>query len=131
MTKSLFLALAVVGMTAGPVLAETMTPVVANGDTYFTITWKAEQQGGTPTVTGHIANNYGTSAMKVRLLVDSLDATGKVVAQTLGHLDREVAPGQTANFNVRVPGQATNYRVSVFQFDWGQFGGAGEGGDGS
>ena len=128
MVKSWFLALAVTVMAAAPAVAETLTPVTLGGEEFFTLTWQPAPGG----IHGHIANNGGFPATNVRLLVDSLDSNGNVIAQTLGHVNWQVAAGQTAIFDVTVPGQATNFKVSVFQFDWAQFGGAGEGGgDGS
>ena len=126
--KSWFLAFAVMALAAAPAAAETLTPITVAGDDYFTVTWQPTPGG----IRGHIANNSGFPATNVRLLVDSLDSNGNVIAQTLGHVNWQVAAGQTAIFDVTVPGQATNFKVSVFQFDGAQFGGAGEGGgDGS
>ena len=126
--KSWFLALAVMALAAAPAVAETLTPVTVGGEEFFTVTWQPTSGG----IRGQIANNSGFNATNVRLLVDTLDSNGNVIAQTLGHVNWQVAAGQTASFDVKVPGQGTNFKVSVFQFDWAQFGGAGEGGgDGS
>jgi hypothetical protein len=126
MAKSWLLALAVVTLAAAPAVAETLTPITVGGEEYFTLTWQPTPGG----IRGQIANNSGFPATNVRVLVDSLDDNGNVIAQTLGHVNWQVAAGQAAPFDVQVPGQATNFKVSLFQFDWAQFGSGGEGGDG-
>jgi hypothetical protein len=103
--------------------AAMLTPLVVDGERYFTVEWQTADTNGHPTVYGRIRNEYGFSARKIRLLVNSLDATGAVTAQTIAYVPFEVTPGTTANFEAHVPARAASYRVSVFQWDWSQSGG--------
>jgi hypothetical protein len=103
--------------------AALLTPLVVNGERYFTLEWQAADTNGRPTVHGHIRNEFGFTANKVRLLIDSLDAAGAVTAQTLAYIPFAVTPGTGAYFEARVPARAASYRVSVFQWDWTQSGG--------
>ena len=64
--------------------AAMLTPLVVDGERYFTVEWQTADTAGHPTVYGRIRNEYGLSARKVRLLVNSLDATGAELACELG-----------------------------------------------
>ena len=114
-------------LVAGPVAnaqgAAMLTPLVVDGERYFTLEWQAADTTTGPVVHGRIRNEYGFSARKVRLLVNSLDATGTVTAQTIAYVPFEVTPGTAAYFEAHVPTGAASYRVSVFQWDWSQSGG--------
>ena len=103
--------------------AAMLTPLVVDGERYFTLEWQAADTNTGPVVHGRIRNEYGFSARKVRLLVNSLDATGTVTAQTIAYVPFEVTPGTAAYFEAHVPARAASYRVSVFQWDWSQSGG--------
>ena len=100
--------------------AAMLTPLMVDSERYFTLEWQAADSDGRPTVYGRIRNEFGFSARKVRLLVDSLDATGTVTAQTIAYVPFEVTPGTAAYFEARLPARAASYRVSVFQWDWSQ-----------
>ena len=106
--------------------AAMLTPLVVDGERYFTVDWQAADTNGRPAVYGRIRNQYGFTAHKVRLLVDSLDAAGAVTAQTIAYVPFEITPGTGAWFEARVPVRAASYRVSIFQWDWVQS----DGGDG-
>lgn len=103
--------------------AALMSPVVVNGERYFTLEWQSADTGGRPVVWGRVRNEYGFVARKVRVLVDSLDASGAVTAQTLAYLPFDVAPGTGGYFEAHVPARAASYRVTMFQWEWVQAGG--------
>jgi hypothetical protein len=113
----------IVAASAAAYGAAGLTPLVVNGEQYFKVEWQAGDTGGRPTVYGRIRNEYGVPAHKVRLLIDSLDASGAVTAQTIAYVPFDVTPGTGAFFEARVPARAASYRVSIFQWDWGQSGG--------
>ena len=98
--------------------AALLTPLVVEGERYFTLEWQAADANGRPMVSGRIRNEYGFPANKIRLLIDSLDATGAVTAQTLAYVPFGLTPGTGAYFEARVPAHAASYRVSIFQWDW-------------
>jgi hypothetical protein len=103
--------------------AALLTPLVVDGERYFRLEWQTADTGGRPIVWGRIRNEYGFTASKVRLLIDSLDASGAVTAQTIAYVPFAVTPGTGAYFEARVPAPAASYRVTVFQWDWTQSGG--------
>ena len=123
--KTLVFASLLVAVTVGDRPgAALLTPLVVDGERYFRLEWQAADTNGSPVVHGRIRNEYGFTAQKVRLLVDSLDAIGAVTAQTIAYLAFDLTPGTGAYFEVRVPARAASYRVSVFQWDWSQSGGS-------
>ena len=103
--------------------AALLSPLVLNGERYFTLEWQTADTGGRPVVWGRIRNEYGFAARKVRVLVDSLDASGAVTAQTIAYVPFDVGPGTGAYFEARVPARAASYRVAMFQWEWIQAGG--------
>ena len=107
-------------MAAGP-----LTPLVVGWEQFFKLNWSVGERKGKPVVTGTIYNNWGFAAANVRLLVDELDANGKIVEQRVGWLGFMLTPGTTAPFEVPVVHATPNHRVSVFAFDWVQADGRG------
>jgi hypothetical protein len=103
--------------------ATPLTPLVVDGERYFTLEWQAADTNGRSEVHGVIVNEFGFGARKVRLLVDSLDGAGAVNAQTIVYVPFDLTPGSRAYFQARVPAPAAAYRVSVFQWEWIQAGG--------
>jgi hypothetical protein len=103
--------------------AALLTPLVLDGERYFTVQWQAGDTGGRANVHGVIRNEYGFAARHVRLLVDSLDAAGGVTAQTLAYVPFDLTPGSQSYFQASVPSGAASYRVRVFQWEWIQAGG--------
>ena len=99
--------------------AALLAPLVVDGERYFTLEW----QTADTEVWGRIRNEWGFTARRVRLLVDSLDAAGAVTAQTLSYLPFDLPPGTGSYFAAHVPAGAASYRVSVFQWEWVQSGG--------
>jgi hypothetical protein len=103
--------------------AAVLTPLVLEGERYFTLQWQAGDTSGRPDVHGVVVNEFGFGARKIRLLVDSLDASGAVTAQTIVYLPFDLTPGSRSYFEARVPARAASYRVSIFQWEWIQGGG--------
>ena len=103
--------------------AAMLTPLVVDGERYFTVEWQAADTHGRLVVYGRIRNEYGFAARKVRLLIDSLDAAGAVTAQTIAYVPFDVTPGTGGWFEARVPAPAASYRVSIYQWEWIQSGG--------
>ena len=103
--------------------AALLTPLVVDGERYFRVEWQAADANGRPAVHGRIRNEYGFTAHKVRVLIDSLDAAGAVSAQTIAYVPFDITPGTGGYFEAYVPARAASYRVSVFQWDWTQSGG--------
>ncbi|PYO19470.1 MAG: hypothetical protein DMD85_18415, partial [Candidatus Rokuibacteriota bacterium] len=65
---------------AAPVLAQSLS----DADRFFGLEWANGERRGRPNVNGYVVNNYRVRAANMRLLVESLDANGKVVDTTSG-----------------------------------------------
>jgi hypothetical protein len=122
--KTLALSSLVLAATSALAQAPTLlTPLVVDGERYFTLEWQAADTNGRSGVQGVISNEFGLGAQKVRLLIDSLDGRGAVTAQTVVYVPFDLTPGSRAYFEARVPARAASYRVAVFQWEWIQGGG--------
>ena len=66
---------------------------------------------------GYVHNVHTGALGNVRLSIEEIDAAGRALSATPGYVDGVIAPGSYAYFEVRVPRAATQYRVTVFQYD--------------
>ncbi len=107
-----------IATAAGP-----LTPRVVGWEQYFKLDWQGATRKDRPVVEGHIRNEWGYPAVRIRLLVDRLDAAGQVVAQQVEWFPGTLQPGTQAYFQVPVAAEAPSYRVSVYAFEWVQAGG--------
>ena len=98
----------------GPVLE----PHVRGWERHFTVTSETWNRGNRPVVAGYVINDSGFTAMKVQLLVDGLDGAGRIVNQRVTWLGPALPPGMRAYFELPVVSGTSQYRVSVFAFDW-------------
>lgn len=105
--------------------ADRLVPLIVGWEYYFKVDWEAEDRAGRPIVSGHILNDWGYPARRIRLLVEGLDSSGQIVTQQVAWLGSDLTPGTLAYFEVPVGQRASVYRVSVFAFDWVQAGGGG------
>ena len=87
---------------------------------YFDVDWTPFQRGGQPWLSGHVVSKWGETATGMKLLIDSLDAGGAIVAQRVEWLGSNVPVFSTAYFEVPAPPPAASYRVSVYSFDFPQ-----------
>ena len=99
--------------------AQTLTPNFPGWERYFSVSWEPFDRRGQPYLSGYIVSSYGVTATRVQLLVDSLDASGQIVAQRVEWLGGSNLPGfSTSYFEVPIRQQASRYRVSVFAFEF-------------
>jgi len=105
------------GLDAGPAEAD-RTTIVGNAGT-ITLDWQATRdKAGRPLIVGHVITYGGKSGYcRPRLLVETLDTNGAVIASNVGFI-----PGYVGGFDdvyfqepVRAPGPA--YRVSIASWD--------------
>ena len=101
--------------------AQSLTPTIPGWERYFTVSWEPFDRGGQPYLRGSILSSYGVMATRVQLLVDSLDASGQIVAQRVEWLGGSNLPGFSSTyFEVPIRERAQRYRVSVYAFDFVQ-----------
>ena len=75
-------------------------------------------RAGHPVVSGYLENTFGIVAIRLRLLVESLDQSGQVIERTIDWVPGDVTPGSRYYFEVAVPRAAPAYRVIVLSWDW-------------
>lgn len=96
-----------------------LSPLVVGWERYLKIEWEAVPAEGRPTLNGYVINDWGVPAGRIRLLAETLDAEGRILAQEVTWLlPRVLMPGTRAYFEIPAPRAGPAYRVSVFSFDW-------------
>ena len=81
-------------------------------------------RGGRAVIQGYVYNDNGRPAADVRLLVETLDASGAVIARDIGFVRQAVQFNDRAYFEVPLKATGASYRVSVTSLDWKGGGGA-------
>jgi hypothetical protein len=91
----------------------------STADPRIRLDWQAETGcGGRPVIRGYVYNDYGRPASDVRLLVETLDNSGAVIARTIGFVRGAVLFNDRAYFEVPLKTPGASYRVSVTSLDW-------------
>ncbi len=102
---------------AGPPAAAVTTP--SGIDPRLRLEWDASQtRGGRPMVAGYIYNDYGRPANNVRLLVETLDGSGRVIDRAFGFVRGIVPVFNRSYWVVPVKTPGASYRVTVTSFEW-------------
>ena len=78
-----------------------------------------------PQVEGYVYNVYDAHAVRVRLRVEELDATGRVLDTRTVLVPLDVPARGRAFFTAPAPAGTASARVSVLSFDWAPRGGGG------
>jgi hypothetical protein len=113
------------GPIGGPAPAAAVS-VPSGIDPRLRLDWEAgTRRGGRPVIQGYVYNDYGRPAADVRLLVETLDAAGGVVARSIGFVRGVVNFNDRVYFEVPLKAAGASYRVTVTSFDWKGGGGAG------
>ena len=107
-------------LTGAAVSAQSLAPHVPAWERYFDVTWTPFERQGRPWLSGHIVSKWGETATGVKLLVESLDPSGKIVAQRVEWIGGTVPVFSRAYFEVPAPPAAASYRVQVYSFDFPQ-----------
>jgi hypothetical protein len=84
---------------------------------YFRLDWGVSSTAAGPKVEGYVYNQSDMRAINMRLNVEELDPSGKVVGQTTTWVLGELAENSRSFFSTRVH-QAASYRVTVSSFSW-------------
>lgn len=107
----------VLSLGAGPVRAE-RTTIVGNAGT-ITLDWQATQdKAGRPLIAGHVITYGGKSGYCIpRLLVETLDAQGQVIAQRVGFIPGYVGGYDNVYFEEPIRAPGPSYRVSIASWD--------------
>jgi hypothetical protein len=102
-------------------MAAPLTAVTAPSgiDPRLRLEWESgENRAGRPVITGYLYNDYGRAAINVRLLAETLDGAGQIVARTIAFVPGNVPGSNRSYFSVPLKTAGANYRVTVTSFEW-------------
>jgi hypothetical protein len=114
--KALAVAAAVSAVVASGGAGTPATAVSAPSgyDARIRLEWEAgTTRDGRPVIQGHVLNDHSWAAANVRLLVETFDGSGAVVARTHGFVHGLVQFGDRAYFEVPLKAPGAAYRVTV------------------
>ena len=95
--------------------AESASFFVANPE--FRVTWEAAQtKRGQPIIQGYVYNTSTSAASDIRVRIESLDAEGRTIAETVAPLFGDTQPGGRSYFELPVRTPGVSYRVTVVSF---------------
>ena len=118
------LALLSLGAASAPVPAQALG-AASTVDPRIRLDWQVgATRGGRPVIQGYVYNDYGRPASDVRLLVETLDPSGAVIARHVGFIRGVVQLNDRAYFELPIRAPGASYRVSVTALDWKGGGGA-------
>ena len=113
----------------GPATPAGALSATSSVDSRLRLDWEVGvRHGGRPVIQGYLYNDYLRSAAEVRLLVETLDASGGVTARQVGFVLGVIPFKDRAYFEVPVKTAGASYRVSITAFDWKDCGGGAGGG---
>jgi hypothetical protein len=113
---------------AGPAWAQSITP--ANAPQYFRVEAHPDKdRKGRDIVWGYVYNERGRYWARVRLLVETLDTTGRPIASQVVYVDEDVPFAGRTYYEARLATPGPGVRVTIHSGDW-RTGGIGGGGGG-
>ena len=114
--RQLALGLGLLLLTPGVAPARELQPLMRGWEQHFSVTWDTVQRRGRLEVEGYVNNRSPYRVGNLRVLVDSLDDSGRIVDQRVSWVLGELGGDSRLYFEVPV-GPAAHYRVSVFSYD--------------
>ncbi|MGH7299976.1 MAG: hypothetical protein ACREKQ_00675 [Candidatus Rokuibacteriota bacterium] len=113
-------------LAIGPMTAPAVAVSAPSGiDARIRLDWEAGTRRGKPVIEGYVYNHHGRPAIDVRLLVETLDPSGAVIARTIGFVHGVVPFDNRAYFEVPIRVTGPSYRVTVTWLEWLRGGGGG------
>jgi hypothetical protein len=109
--------LATMAMTIGTATATRAQTALASDENPFRFELEQSESPRGLAVEGYVYNVLPWRITNVRLRVDSIDASGTLVASAMGWVLGDVAAGGRGYFYVPVSAQAPTYRPRVQTFD--------------
>jgi len=121
---------ALLGLALAPLLLGLTRPAGAQSITaesapqYFRLESHPDKdKKGRDIVWGYVYNTRGKGNARVRLLIETLDASGKPVATQIAYVDEDIPLYNRTYFENRVSQPGPSYRVSIHSGDWTRLGG--------
>jgi hypothetical protein len=113
-------AMALVALGAGsPARPAAALGAASTVDARIRLDWEVGAgRAGRTVIQGYVYNDYGRPAADVHLLVETLDASGTVVARNIVFVLGIVQFNDRAYFEFPLKTSGASYRVSVTSLDW-------------
>jgi hypothetical protein len=108
---------ATIAMILGTATAARAQTAIASDESPFRFQFEQSQSPRGLAVEGYVYNTLPWRITNVQVQVDSIDATGTLVASASGWALGDVAAGGRSYFYVPVSAQAVTYRPRVQRFD--------------
>src|SRR5262249_55454983 len=114
--RALTLGLVLLGATPGAGAARELQPLMRGWEQHLSVTWATTQRHGRLEVEGYVKNDSPYRVGNLRVLVDSLDDTGRIVDQRVSWVPGDLGGGSRIYFEVPVK-PAAHYPLCVFSYD--------------
>ena len=108
-----------------PMPPATAMSATSSVDARIRLDWEVETRHGRPFIQGYVYNDSLRAACNVQVLVETLDASGAVIAREVGFVRGAVGFNDRIYFEVPIKTPGASYRVSVTGFAWTCGGGGG------
>jgi hypothetical protein len=108
-----------------PTTPATAMSATSSVDARIRLDWEVGTRYGRPVIQGYVYNDSIRAASNVQVLVETLDASGAVIARDVGFVRGAVAVNDRTYFEVPIKTPGASYRVSVTGFAWTHDGGGG------
>ena len=108
-----------------PMPPATAMSATSSVDARIRLDWEVGTRHGRPFIQGYVYNDSIRAASNVQVLVETLDASGAVIARDVGFVRGAVAVNDRTYFEVPIKTPGASYRVSVTGFAWTHDGGGG------
>ena len=89
-----------------------------SSDPRMRLEWqKGTNRKGKPVITGYVYNRYGLAAGNIRIIVEGIDAGGKILSKDVRWVLGTLSNDDRIYFEVTVT-EAPDYRVRLLSWDW-------------
>jgi hypothetical protein len=95
----------------------TLQPLVVGWEQILRVEWDQSDRQGQERVQGSLVNASPYTITRARVLVESLDERGEILAQRVVWVPGELTPFTRVHFGAAPAQRAPRYRVRVFDFD--------------
>jgi hypothetical protein len=100
--------------------SQSLTPTFLGWERYFSVSREPFERRGEPYLRGNIVSSYRATVMRMQVLVDTLDASGRINVQRVEWLGSNLPGFSSPYFEVPIRKRGAAYRVSVYAFDFVQ-----------
>ncbi len=77
-----------------------------------------QDRKGRPEIEGYLYNDYMRAAINVRMIVETLDASGQVIDTTFAYIQGTVPLSGRTYFEVPLKHPGASYRLRITMYEW-------------